>query len=99
MHHRLQELEVRLKEKNHLDLFLQSKHTLQALDDLMDQHRKFSSMQALSGVKINGTEEQVFYTTINEVKDIILSTLEKTASDLENKWDKHYSNNFTDGVE
>lgn len=99
MQQRLSELEDRLKQKDHTDLFLQAKHTIQALDDLVNEHRKFTSMQAISGVKIEGNEEVIFYTTIQDAKKIIVSTLEKTVSDLENKWDKHYENNFKDGVE
>jgi len=99
MPERLGNLEQRLTEKNHKDLFLQTKHTLTALDDLIEEHRRFTSIQALNGVKIEGNEEFLFYSTLNEVKNVILDTLEKTANDLDNKWDKHYDKHFDDGVE
>ena len=96
---RLLDLEQRLTKKNHRDLYLQTKHTLRAIDDLVEEHRRFTSIQALNGVKIDGNEELMFFTTLNEVKLVILSTLEKTLDDLENKWDKHYSKHFQDGVD
>lgn len=99
MYTRLNQLEERLTEQHHRDLFLQAKHTLVALDDLADHHRRFSSMQALSGVKIVGSEEALFYNTLSEAKEQIVLTLEKTLNDLEHKGDKHWNKNFEDGVE
>jgi hypothetical protein len=99
MYTRLKQLEDRLSEQHHRDLFLQAKHTLGALDDLADQHRRYSSMQALSGVKIVGSEEALFYNTLAEAKEQIILTLEKTLNDLEHKGDKHHDKNFVDGVE
>lgn len=99
MNERLNQLEQRLTEQHHRDLFLQTKQTLKALDDLAEQHRRFSSIQALSGVKIVGSEEALFYDTLTEAKEQIVVTLEKTLSDLEHKGDKNYEKNFNDGVE
>ncbi|WP_028559379.1 hypothetical protein [Paenibacillus pinihumi] len=99
MNARLEQLEQRLEAQHHRDLFLQTKHTLKALDDLAEQHRRFTSMQAISGVKIVGSEESLFYETIAEAKEQIVVTLERTLSDLEHKGDKHYDKNFKDGVE
>ncbi|MFC6333520.1 hypothetical protein ACFP56_12895 [Paenibacillus septentrionalis] len=99
MNERMNQLEQRLIEQHHKDLFLQTKHTLKALDDLIEQHRKFTSIQAISGVKIVGSEEQLFYNTISEAKELIVVTLEKTLSDLEHKGDKNYTRNYSDGVE
>ncbi|GIP19430.1 hypothetical protein J40TS1_50720 [Paenibacillus montaniterrae] len=99
MNERLNQLEQRLTEQHHRDLFLQTKHTLKALDDLAEQHRRFSSIQALSGVKIVGSEEALFYDTLAAAKEQIVVTLEKTLSDLEHKGDKNYEKNFNDGVE
>lgn len=99
MNARMQHLEDRLSEQHHKDLFLQTKHTLKAIDDLADQHRKFQSIQAISGVKIVGTEEALFYETLTQVKEEIVATLEKTLNDLEHKGDKNYNKNFKDGVE
>jgi len=99
MNARMEQLEQRLTEQHHKDLFLQTKHTLKALDDLAEHHRRFTSMQAISGVRIVGSEETLFYETLAEAKEQIVMTLEKTLSDLEHKGDKHYDKNFKDGVE
>ncbi|WP_169090579.1 hypothetical protein [Paenibacillus sp. PL91] len=99
MNSRMKQLEDRLSDQHHKDLFLQTQHTLQAIDDLADQHRRFQSIQAISGVKIVGSEEALFYDTLNDVKELIVATLEKTLSDLEHKGDKNYDKNFKDGVE
>jgi len=99
MNERMSRLEQRLTEQHHKDLFLQTKHTLNALDELAKQHRKFSSMQAISGVKIVGSEEALFYDTLADAKEQIVLTLEKTLSDLEHKGDKNYKQIFQDGVE
>lgn len=99
MNNRLQQLEQELSEQHHRDLFLQLKHTIEALDVLIDQHRRFTSMQAISGVKIVGEEEVLFYQTINEVKEQIITTVEKTLKDLQHKGDKNYLKHFKDGVE
>src|SRR5690606_13980332 len=99
MNERMSQLEQRLTEQHHKDLFLQTKHTLSALDELAEEHRKFTSIQAISGVKIVGSEEALFYNTIQEAKEQIVITLEKTLSDLEHKGDKNYTQIFEDGVE
>ena len=99
MNERLNDLEQHLSEQHHKDLFLQTKHALQALDDLADQHRKYTSMQAISGVKIVGSEESMFYNTLSDAKEQIVETLEKTLSDLKNKGDKNYTRHYHDGVE
>ncbi|QAY65061.1 hypothetical protein [Paenibacillus protaetiae] len=99
MSERLEKLESRLSKQHHKDLFLQTKHTLEVIDNLAEQHRLFTSMQAISGVKIIGGEEQLFYETLNQVKERIVTILEKTLEDLEHKGVKQYTKNFTDGVE
>ncbi|RXZ80887.1 hypothetical protein EBB07_16885 [Paenibacillaceae bacterium] len=99
MNLRMEQLERRLVDQHHKDLFLQTKHTLTAIDDLADHHRRFQSMQAISGVRIVGSEEALFYETLTQVKEEIVTTLEKTLDDLEHKGDKHYNKNFKDGVE
>lgn len=99
MNDRMNLLEQRLTEQHHKDLFLQTKHALKALDDLADQHRKFASIQAISGVRIVGSEEALFYNTLSAAKEQIILTLEKTLSDLEHKGDKNYKKNYRDGVE
>ncbi|MEK3782747.1 hypothetical protein [Paenibacillus sp. FSL R5-0810] len=99
MNARIEELEKRLESKHHKDLFLQMKHTLQAVDDLAEEHRRYQAVQALSGVRIVGSEESVYFDTLNQVKELIVNTLEMTIEDLEHKGDKRYEKNFKDGVE
>ncbi|CAM3411638.1 MULTISPECIES: hypothetical protein [Paenibacillus] len=99
MNARIEELEKRLESKHHKDLFLQMKHTLQAVDDLAEEHRRYQAVQALSGVRIVGSEESVYFDTLNQVKELIVNTLEMTIEDLEHKGDMRFEKNFKDGVE
>ncbi|MEK3732171.1 MULTISPECIES: hypothetical protein [Paenibacillus] len=99
MNARIEALEKRLATQQHRDLFLQMKHTLKAIDDLAEHHRVYQAMQALSGVRIIGQEESVFYDTLAKAKEEVVRTLELTVEDLEHKGDKHYSKHFKDGVE
>lgn len=99
MNARIEELEKRLESKHHKDLFLQMKHTLLAVDDLAEEHRRYQAVQALSGVRIVGAEESVYFDTLNQVKELIVHTLEMTIEDLEHKGDKRYEKHFKDGVE
>lgn len=96
---RMDELEKRLTSQHHRDLFLQMKHTLKAVDDLAEQHRVYQAVQALSGTRIVGAEESVYFDTLNQVKEQIVHTLELTIEDLEHKGDKNYTKHFKDGVE
>lgn len=99
MHAKLEQLEQRLTTQHHRDLFLQTKHTLKAIDDLEEEHRKLTAIQALNGAKVVGSEETVFYATLHQVRKRIIDTLELTLEDLEHKGDKHYNRHFKDGVE
>jgi len=99
MNERMKQLELRLTEQHHRDLFLQTQHTLKALDDLADQHRRFTSIQAISGVKVIGSEEKLYYDTLSQAKEQIVETLEQTLDDLEHIGDKNYKKHFKDGVE
>ncbi|WP_127493833.1 hypothetical protein [Paenibacillus glycanilyticus] len=92
-------LEQRLTNQHHMDLFLHTKHTIKAIDDLSEQHRLLSAAHAISGYKIIGDEEVLFYDTLALVKEQILLTLERTLDDLEHKGDKYHEKNFKDGVE
>lgn len=96
---RMAELESRLTTQHHKDLYLQAMHTIKAINDLAERHRIVTNIQAIEGTKPVGREEVLFYETLSQVKEEIVATLEKTASDLEHKGDKHYDKNFKDGVE
>lgn len=74
-------------------------HALESIDQFVEQHRLFVASQALYGEKINGHEEVLFRETINNIKKQLVSTLEKTVEDFMHKGDKHWTNNFKDGVE
>ncbi|QHT61470.1 hypothetical protein GXP70_16870 [Paenibacillus lycopersici] len=99
MNERMAKLELRLIHQQHKDLFLQTSHTIKAINDLAEQHRILTALHAINGYKIVGSEEVLFYDTLAQVKEQIVQTLEKTVCDLEHKGDKHYEKNFTDGVE
>ncbi|PWV95553.1 hypothetical protein DFQ01_12624 [Paenibacillus cellulosilyticus] len=99
MMERLTNLEQRLTEQHHKDLFLHTKHTIRAIDDLAEQHRLLTAAHAINGYKIIGSEEVLFYDTLAQAKEQIVLTLEKTLDDLEHKGDKNYDRNFADGVE
>ncbi|QHW34730.1 hypothetical protein GZH47_30660 [Paenibacillus rhizovicinus] len=99
MNERMAKLEQRLQEQHHKDLFLQTKHTIDAINDLAEHHRLLSALHAINGYRVVGSEEVLFYDTLSQVKEQIVLILEKTVSDLEHKGDKHYEKNFNDGVE
>ncbi|WP_088044324.1 hypothetical protein [Bacillus sp. EAC] len=95
----MHELERRLITQQHKDLFLQTKHTLDAIDELIEKHRKLVSMQATAGVSPVGIVEKVFHETLLQVKKEIIHTLEITLDDLEHRGDKNHKKHFPDGVE
>ncbi|MFD0670086.1 hypothetical protein [Cohnella sp. GCM10027633] len=99
MNERLTQLERRLVEEDHRDLFLQMKHTLQAINDLEEKHRVVAAKYGIHGYKVVGAEEKLFSDTLDEVRELIVDTLEKTLDDLVHEGHKHYEKNFKDGVE
>lgn len=99
MNERMEKLEKQLANQHHKDLFLQTTHTIKAINDLAEHHRQLTALHAINGYKIIGSEEVLFYDTLSQVKEQVVQILEKTLSDLEHKGDKHYDKNFVDGVE
>lgn len=99
MNERMARLEQRLVSQHHKDLFLQTKHTLQAINDLAEHHRLLTALHGIEGYRIIGAEERLFYDTLAVVKEEIVQTLEKTIDDLEQRGNKHYDKHFKDGVE
>lgn len=85
--------------KGHQDVAHYVEHVMGALDMVEEKHRKLMAAQALSGTKIHGDEERIFYDTIIELKQQMVNTLEKTVQDFEHKGDKTWKTNFGDGVE
>lgn len=74
-------------------------HALESIDQLVEEHRKFIAAQALYGERVVGREEELFRTTIYDIKQQLLSTLEKTVEDFLHKGDKNWTNHYKDGVE
>ncbi|MFC5530273.1 hypothetical protein [Cohnella yongneupensis] len=99
MNERLNQLEQRLIEEDHKDLFLQMKHTLQAITELEEKHRVVTAKYGIHGYKVVGSEEVMFSDTLDEVRELIVQTLEKTLDDLIHEGHKHHEKNFKDGIE
>lgn len=99
-HQRLEQLEERLTSDHHRDLYLQTKHLMESLERYEEKHRKIVNIQAIEGgIKPNHEIEQVFYATIKDFREQLIRTLEKTAEDLEHKYDKAYNKHYKDGVD
>ncbi|GIP23800.1 hypothetical protein [Paenibacillus sp. J22TS3] len=97
---RLSLLEERLTSDHHRDLYLQTKHLMDSLDAYEEKHRRIVNIQAIEGgIKPQHEVEQVFYSTIRDFREQLLRTLEKTAEDLEHKYDKSYHKHYQDGVD
>ncbi|MDO7905312.1 hypothetical protein Q5741_02650 [Paenibacillus sp. JX-17] len=85
--------------KEHQGISHYVEHALQSIDQFVEQHRQFVAAQALYGERISGEEERLFRETISNIKNELVSTLEKTVEDFKHKGDKHWVNNYKDGVE
>jgi hypothetical protein len=75
-----------------------TQHVLEAIDILVDEHRRIVSSNSLAGIKPNGEKEHTFYRTMHDVKRILIVELEKTIEDFKHLGDKHYDRNYPDGV-
>ncbi|CAM3476305.1 hypothetical protein [Marinicrinis lubricantis] len=95
---RLEQLAEQIPDKNQ-DIIMYAKHVFKALEDFENHHRRFTAALALSGSSPVGEQEQLFYQTIQDIRNQMLQTLEYTVEDLQHKGDKNYSKHFTDGVE
>ncbi|MFD1988400.1 hypothetical protein ACFSGI_00265 [Paenibacillus nicotianae] len=73
-------------------------HALQSIDELVEKHRQYTASLAIYGDKINGNEERVYRDTIAEIKAQLVETLERTVEDFNHKGDKHWQNNYKDGI-
>lgn len=98
MNMKLEELQTRIGAE-HQDLLKFVQHTFDELDRRSEEHRKLTSVNALAGIKPEGTAEADFYRHVNEMKNLLIEMLEKTTQDLEHLGDKNWDKNFVDGVE
>lgn len=94
---KLQELRERIS-KDHLDLVKYVEHVINALDNVVDVHRREVAVNALAGIKPDGEREKDYYEHVQVFKKILLSELEKTIEDMEHQGDKEWDKHYKDGV-
>jgi hypothetical protein len=82
----------------HKEIVKYTQHVLEAIDILVDEHRRIVSLNSLAGIKPNGDKEHTFYRSMHDVKRILIVELEKTIEDFKHIGDKHYVSNYPDGV-
>jgi len=96
------EVEQQIKElqeqTEHKEIVKYTQHVLEAIDILVDEHRRIVSSNSLAGIKPNGEREHTFYRSMRDVKRSLIVELEKTIEDFKNLGDKHYVRNYPDGV-
>ncbi|MBO0962302.1 hypothetical protein J1P26_21605 [Neobacillus sp. MM2021_6] len=86
------------EQTEHKEIVKYTQHVLEAIDRLVDEHRRIVSSNSLAGIKPNGNKEHTFYRSMREVKRILFVELEKTIEDFNHIGDKHYVRNYPDGV-
>ncbi|KAB7672855.1 hypothetical protein [Bacillus sp. B1-b2] len=97
MDKQIKELQDQLR-KEHKDVAKYTQHVLDALDNLINEHRKVVASDAMAGIRPDGCEEHAFYTTMNDVKFTIMSELRKTVDDFMHLGDKYHTKHYPDGV-
>jgi hypothetical protein len=95
---RLDKLKTRITPE-HMDLFKDTLHIVNAIDNEIDEHNRQVSILAIEGTKQDGDVERAYYNGLMKARDIVIDILEKTLEDFEHKGDKYYQKNFKDGVE
>lgn len=98
MHNRIENIKTKLPE-GHKDIAVLSRHIFEAFDKLVEGHRMLVGTSSTAKIKPNPVEERTFFETINEMKNIILTELEKTTDDIEHIGDKYWEKNYKDGIE
>lgn len=98
MMNRIEQLQNEIPTKNK-DIILYAKHVITSLEQFEDYHRRLTAVQAVAGSKPVGDQEAVFYDTVRQMKEQLISTLEDTIDDLKHTGDKYYVKHFKDGVE
>lgn len=97
MEKKIRELQEQLKPEQK-DIAKYTQHVIEAIDQLIDEHRRLVASNALAGIKPDGEEEHTFYENMSKVKYILLHELEKTVNDFKHLGDKYYKKNYNDGV-
>lgn len=96
------EMDIQIKrlqeQTEHKEIVKYTQHVLEAIDQLVDEHRRIVSSNSLAGIKPNGDKEHTFYRSMHDVKRILIVELEKTIEDFKHIGDKHYVSNYPDGV-
>lgn len=93
----ISELQEQLAQE-HKDIAKYTQHVLEAINQLVEEHRRIVASNALTGINPDGEQEHTFYTSMNEVKRILIEELQKTVEDFKHLGDKHYIKNYLDGV-
>ncbi|WP_040203387.1 hypothetical protein [Neobacillus jeddahensis] len=86
------------EQTEHKEIVKYTQHVLEAIDKLVNEHRRIVSSNSLAGIKPNGKKEHTFYRSMHDVKRILIVELEKTLEDFKHLGDKHYVRNYPDGV-
>lgn len=97
MDKKLEQLQKRVPTQ-HKDLAKYTQHVFEAIDKVVDEHRRLVAIDALAGIKPDGEKEHDFYEHMNSLKKIMLAELEKTVQDIEHLGDKTWDKNFKDGI-
>jgi hypothetical protein len=99
MEKKLKELQERTTPE-HKDLARYVQHTFEAIDKVVEEHRRLVAIQAEAGIKPDGKLEKAFYESMNEMKKIMLEELAKTTQDLEHLGEKEttYPKQYKDSV-
>ncbi|UOQ45127.1 hypothetical protein MUN89_03995 [Halobacillus salinarum] len=98
MEERLKELQDRVPER-HKDLAKYTEHVFEAVNKVINEHRRVTALNATAGIKPDGEEERNFYRHMNQLKQIMLAELEKTVEDIEHKGYKNWEKHYEDGVD
>lgn len=86
------------EQTEHKEIVIYTQHVIEAIDKLVDEHRRIISSNSLAGIKPNGSQEHTFYKSMREVKRVLLVELEKTIEDFNHLGDKYYTRNYPNGV-
>jgi hypothetical protein len=78
----------------HIDVYISTLRTVEAIDKLGDEHRLLVAAQSLAGIKPNGEQEKIFYETLQCIRDLSIEVLEKEIEDWQHRGEKNYKGNF-----
>jgi hypothetical protein len=81
--------------QEHYDVYLNTLHFVQMIDEAVESHRMLVASQAIAGIKPDGEAEEAFYEAMAAVRDNAITILEKELQDWLHAGDKNYEKNFT----